>query len=39
MKANTIERILADQIFKISPSDENIQQFLIDCENDKKIEL
>ena len=31
MKANTIENLIADMIFKISPADENISDYLMDC--------
>ena len=33
IKANTIENLLADQIFKIKKSDENISNYLNDCLN------
>lgn len=31
MKANSIENLIADQIFKIQPADENISNYLLDC--------
>lgn len=31
MKANSLENLLADQIFKITPADENISNYLLDC--------
>lgn len=31
--SNTTERIISDQIFKISKSDENIRNYLIDCSS------
>jgi len=31
MKANSVENLIADQIFKITKSDENISSYLIDC--------
>jgi hypothetical protein len=31
MKPNTTENLIADMIFKISPADEAISDYLIDC--------
>lgn len=31
MKANTTERLILDQVFKITKSDEDISSYLIDC--------
>lgn len=31
MKANSFENLIADQIFKIQPADENIYNYFLDC--------
>ena len=31
MKANSLENLIADQLFKITKSDENISSYLRDC--------
>lgn len=37
MKANTTENLLIDQAFKISPSNKEIRDYMLDTKNDFNI--
>lgn len=39
MKANSTENIIANQLFKITKSDENISDYLIDCGSPFNIKI